>query len=131
MAAGHFKTAPRACWALGGKTLAGKTARVLGSSCYASHMALVTGEPPVTAAFEAPLVFAMQKPAAKEPDPAAVAALAALRPPDEGGGAAAASSSAADSVQGTKRKRGDEESAAASSDGGSDADEGGTDDALC
>jgi hypothetical protein len=54
---------------LGGKTLAGKTARVLGSSCYASHMALVTGEPPVTAGFEAPLVFAMQKkPAPKTPN---------------------------------------------------------------
>ena len=58
-------------------------------------------------------MFAMQKPAAKEPDPAAVAALAALRPPDEGGGAAAASSPAAAGggaastglEQGMKRKR--------------------------
>jgi len=74
---------------------------------------LSKGPPPAAPGFEAPLVCAMQKPAAKEPDPAAVAALAALRPPDEGGGAAAARSSAAagggaastGSERGTKRKR--------------------------
>jgi alpha-tubulin suppressor-like RCC1 family protein len=79
----------------------------------ATHAAFIEGPPPAEPGFEAPRVFAMQKPAAKEPDPAAVAALAALRPPDEGGGAAAASSSAAagggaasaGSELGTKRKR--------------------------
>ena len=102
-----------------GDALAGSTARVLGSGCYASHMALVTGEPPATAGFEAPLVFAMQKkPAPKTPKHTAAAASAAAaaavaapsiaaRQPSsggKGGGAAAASTYA---VQGTKRKHGD------------------------
>jgi hypothetical protein len=97
-----------------GALAAGTTVSALATGCWASHAAFVEGPPPASPGFEAPLVFAMQKPAAKEPDPAAVAALAALRPPaDEGGGAAAASSSAAagggaasaGSEQGTKRKR--------------------------
>ena len=96
-----------------GALAAGTTVCALSTGCYAQHAAFIEGPPPAEPGFEAPLVFAMQKPAAKEPDPAAVAALAALRPPDEGGGAAAASSSAAagggaasaGSEQGTKRKR--------------------------
>jgi hypothetical protein len=95
-----------------GALAAGTTVCALNTGCYAQHVAFTVGPPPAAPGFEAPLVFAMQKPAAKEPDPAAVAALAALRPPDEGGGAAAASSSAAagggaasaGSEQGTKRK---------------------------
>ena len=96
-----------------GALAAGTTVCALSTGCFATHAAFAEGPPPAAPGFEAPLVFAMQKPAAKEPDPAAVAALAALRPPDEGGGAAAASSSAAagggaasaGSEQGTKRKR--------------------------
>jgi hypothetical protein len=96
-----------------GALAAGTTVCALGTGCYADHAAFISGPPPAAPGFEAPLVFTMQKPAAKEPDPAAVSALAALRPPDEGGGAAAASSSAAadsgasstGSEQGTKRKR--------------------------
>jgi alpha-tubulin suppressor-like RCC1 family protein len=96
-----------------GALAAGTTVCALSSGCFATHAAFIEGPPPVEPGFEVPLVFAMQKPAAKEPDPAAVAALAALRPPDEGGSAAAASSSAAavggaasaGSEQGTKRKR--------------------------
>ena len=98
-----------------GALAAGTTVCALSTGCWATHAAFAEGPPPAAPGFEAPLVFAMQKPAAKEPDPAAVAALAALRPPDEGGGAAAASSSAAagggaakaGSEQGTKRKRDD------------------------
>jgi hypothetical protein len=97
-----------------GTLAAGTTVCALSTGCYAQHAAFIEGTPPAEPGFEVPLAFAMQKPAAKEPDPAAVAALAALRPPpDEGGGAAAASSSAAEgggaacagSEQGTKRKR--------------------------
>jgi hypothetical protein len=97
-----------------GALAAGTTVCALATGYNATHAAFIEGPPPAAPGFEAPLVFAMQKPAAKEPDPAAVAALAALRPPaDEGGGAAAASSSAAacggaasaGSEQGTKRKR--------------------------
>ena len=97
-----------------GALAAGTTVCTLSTGCFAEHAAFIAGPPPAEPGFEVPLVFAMQKPAAKEPDPAAVAALAALRPPaDEGGGAAAASSSAAadsgasstGSEQGTKRKR--------------------------
>jgi len=96
-----------------GALAAGTTVSALSTGSFATHAAFVEGPPPSEPGFEAPLVFAMQKPAAKEPDPAAVAALAALRPPDEGGGAAAASSSAAagggaasaGSEQGMKRKR--------------------------
>jgi hypothetical protein len=96
-----------------GALAAGTTVCALSTGCYAQHVAFIEGAPPAKPGFEAPLVFAMQKPAAKEPDPAAVAALAARRPPDEGGGAAAASSSAAagdgaasaGSEQGTKRTR--------------------------
>jgi hypothetical protein len=96
-----------------GALAAGTTVCALSTGCNADHAAFIAGAPPADPGFEVPLVLVMQKPAAKEPDPAAVAALAALRPPDEGGGAAAASSSAAagggaasaGSEQGTKRKR--------------------------
>jgi len=96
-----------------GALAAGTTVCALSSGYCADHAAFIAGPPPAEPGFELPLVFAMQKPAVKEPDPAAVAALAALRPPDEGGGAAAASSStvagggaaSAGSEQGTKRKR--------------------------
>jgi len=75
-----------------GALAAGTTVCALSTGCFADHAAFIEGAPPAEPGLEAPLVFAMQKPAAKEPDPGAVAALAALRPPaDEGGGAAAAS----------------------------------------
>ena len=119
---------------LQGALAAGTTVCALSTGCYAQHAAFIEGPPPAAPGFEAPLVFAMQKPAAKEPDPAAVAALAALRPPDEGGGAAAASSSAAadsgaasaGSEQGTKRKRDgpsddDDDESGAHEEGGEDA----------
>ena len=117
-----------------GALTAGTTVCALATGCNATHAAFIAGPPPAAPGFEAPLVFAMQKPAAKEPDPAAVAALAALRPPDEGGGAAAASSSAAagggaasaGSEQGTKRKRDgpsddDDDESGAHEEGGEDA----------
>ena len=116
-----------------GALTAGTTVCALGTGCFATHAAFAEGPPPATPGFEPPLVFAMQKPAAKEPDPAAVAALAALRPPDEGGGAAAARSSAAagggaasaGSEQGTKRKRDgpsdDDNESGAPEEGGKDA----------
>jgi hypothetical protein len=118
-----------------GALTAGTTVSALGTGYRGEHAAFIAGPPPAEPGFEAPLVFAMQKPAAKEPDPAAGAALAALRPPDEGGGAAAASSSAAagggaasaGSEQGTKRKRdgpsGDDDESGAHKDeeGGEDA----------
>jgi hypothetical protein len=96
-----------------GALAAGTTVCALSTGCFADHAAFIEGAPPAEPGFEAPLVFAVQKPAAKEPDPAAVAALAALRPPDEGGGAVAAGSPAAAGggaastglEQGTKRKR--------------------------
>ena len=113
----------------------GTTVCALSTGCWATHAAFVEGPPPAGPGFEAPLVFAMQKPAAKEPDPAAVVALAALRPPaDEGGGAAAASSStaagggaaSAGAEQGTKRKRDgpsddDDNESVAREEGGEDA----------
>ena len=110
---------------LQGDALASISGRALGTGCYASHMALVAGEPPATAGFEAPLVFAMQEPAPGAPKhTAAAAAAAAVSAPSiaaaataavaapsiaarqlssdgEGGGAAAASAGA---MQGTKRK---------------------------
>ena len=117
-----------------GALAAGTTVCALSTGSWATHAAFAEGPPPAAPGFEAPLVFAMQKPAAKEPDPAAVAALAALRPPDEGGGAAAASSSAAagggaasaGSEQGTKRKRDgpsddDDDESGAPEEGGEDA----------
>ena len=117
-----------------GALAAGATVSALSTGCRAEHAAFIAGPPPAAPGFEAPLVFAMQKPAAKEPDPAAVAALAALRPPaDEGGGAAAASSSAAaggdaasaGSEQGTKRKRAgqsvEDDESGAPEEGGEDA----------
>jgi hypothetical protein len=118
-----------------GALAGGTTVSALSTGCFATHAAFAEGPPPAAPGFEAPLVFAMQKPAAKEPDPAAVAALAALRPPDEGGGAAAASSSAAacgdgaasaSSEQGTKRKRDgpsddDDDESGAPEEGGKDA----------
>ena len=118
-----------------GALAAGTTVCALSTGFRAEHAAFVAGPPPAEPGYEAPLGFAMQKPAAKEPDPAAVAALAALRPPaDEGGGAAAASSSAAagggaasaGSEQGTKRKRDgpsddDDDESGAHEEGGEDA----------
>jgi hypothetical protein len=117
-----------------GALAAGTTVSALSTGFRGEHAAFIAGPPPAEPGFEAPLVFAMQKPAAKEPDPAAVAALAALRPPDEGGGAAAASSSAAagggaasaGSEQGTKRKRDgpsddDDDESGALEEGGEDA----------
>jgi alpha-tubulin suppressor-like RCC1 family protein len=118
-----------------GALAAGTTVSALSTGVRGEHAAFIAGPPPAAPGFEAPLVFAMQKPAAKEPDPAAVAALAALRPPaDEGGGAAAASSSAAagggaasaGSEQGTKRKRDgpsddDDDESGAPEEGGEDA----------
>jgi hypothetical protein len=116
-----------------GALAAGTTASTLSSGCSANHAAFIEGPPPAEPGFEPPLVFEMQKPAAKKPDPAAVAALAALRPLDEGGGAAAASFSAAVGVgaasagseQGTKRKRAgqsvEDDESGAPEEGGEDA----------
>jgi hypothetical protein len=63
--------------------LAGTTVCALGVGYRGEHAAFIAGPPPANPGLEPPLAFAMQKPAAKEPDPAAVAALVALRPPDE------------------------------------------------
>ena len=86
------------------------------SGCYASHSAFVPGAPPRAPGFDAPLTFAMQKPAAKEPHPKAVAAVAAMAAAKQhaGGGAAAVSSApsaaaAAAAAGGTKRKRNDDD----------------------
>ena len=64
--------------------LAGTTVCALGVGCGAQNSAFVGGTPPDEPGFETLLTFEMRKPAAKEPDPLAVAAVLA---------------------QGTKRKR--------------------------
>ena len=75
--------------------LAGTTVCALGGGGFAKRSVFVAGTPPGDPGFDLPVAFAhafaLQKPAAKKPGPAAaVAALAARQPQGEGGGAAAA-----------------------------------------
>ena len=93
--------------------LADATVCALGNGSSAEHSVFVPGAPPSSPGFD-PLLAAVQKPAAKQPDPAAVAAAGggcgAMKQQQEemqheGGGAAAASATASDAKQGPTRKR--------------------------
>ena len=100
--------------------LADTTVLALGGGCFASHSAFVPGAPPCAPGFDAPLTFAMQKPAANKLKEIAVmkamAGAAAEAEQHVGGGAMAATAPApAATVAGTKRKRDD-----TSDDGGQD-----------